>query len=65
MFSKGSVAGGEQVLLEVVGMMTVIVVLVMRTEEQRAFLGTMVSVQVTGDVDFDLRGGHQKGSESR
>lgn len=62
MFSKGS--GGEQVLLEVLVMMIVIVVLVMRIE-QRAFLGTIVSVQVTGDVDFDLHGGHQKGSESR
>lgn len=63
MFSKGS--GGDQVLLEVLVMMIVIVVLVMRIEEQRAFLGTIVSVQVTEDVDFDLHGGHQKGSESR
>lgn len=65
MFSKGPVAGGEQVLLEVVVMMIVVVVLVMRIGEQRAFLGTTVSVQVTGDVGFDLHGGHQEWSESR
>lgn len=37
MFSKGPVAGGEQVLLEAVVMMIVVVVLVMRIGEQRAF----------------------------
>lgn len=65
MFSKGSVAGGEHVLLEVVVMMIVIMVLVMWIGEQRAFIGTIACVQVTGDVGFDLDGGHQEWSESR
>lgn len=55
-----SVAGGEQVLLEMVVMMIVIVVLVMWIE-QRAFLGTIVNVQVAGYVNLDFHGGHFHG----